>query len=528
MTYHYQRWSIRRTEVIETALWVLVFGAMTNAAAILWNHCLCHTMVDDDYNDSSSDAEEQYLTSVVEETEFSQSSRLSVDAPLTVATTTTVRQEQPPTAPRLHYREPIPRQLFQRPTSDENDLIVERTQPRRQWSSDSSQEFAHEDYQEPSILRQELEGQRRRHNDAPPRSSSSSIDDEALARRLAAQLNSEPRYVQADQALAARLAAELNDQPMVEDEPQDEQLAAQLAASLRVNDVTLELPDAYSIEEQRRILERIQRENEQRQLQQAMSVSAHNHRRSSAPPSMPPRPASDHDERPWPSEPPRRTGMEQDSRNGWRTSLSANDERYLEAFERQFRPRGSNGGSNHSTPPRPTYRSSSLYASTPSPLHRSLLSASSHSTASFGGLNTSNHSYSSVPRYSSSTSTDWETSQHLAMAEYQRSQSAYPWQPQQQQQPPQRIITPTESSPLYPDLSSHSAHYRRSDLLSQGVDETARAVREGRAHIVQCQGCYTRLQAPIDYALVYCPSCGVVSPGISRMLERPRAAYDGT
>jgi predicted RNA-binding Zn-ribbon protein involved in translation (DUF1610 family) len=59
------------------------------------------------------------------------------------------------------------------------------------------------------------------------------------------------------------------------------------------------------------------------------------------------------------------------------------------------------------------------------------------------------------------------------------------------------------------------SHHRRQDMVRRGLVETQRAVQEGRAHVVRCQGCGERLQAPVHYSLVYCPTCGVISPGQS-------------
>lgn len=51
------------------------------------------------------------------------------------------------------------------------------------------------------------------------------------------------------------------------------------------------------------------------------------------------------------------------------------------------------------------------------------------------------------------------------------------------------------------------------DLLQRGHMETRVAIDEGRSHVVLCQGCNSRLHAPMSYALVFCPSCHTVSPG---------------
>ncbi len=49
----------------------------------------------------------------------------------------------------------------------------------------------------------------------------------------------------------------------------------------------------------------------------------------------------------------------------------------------------------------------------------------------------------------------------------------------------------------------------------RGNEETQVAIATGRAHVVICQGCRTRLHAPKRYSLVLCPSCNIISPGLS-------------
>jgi hypothetical protein len=63
---------------------------------------------------------------------------------------------------------------------------------------------------------------------------------------------------------------------------------------------------------------------------------------------------------------------------------------------------------------------------------------------------------------------------------------------------------------------------RRLALVRRGQQETAEAVRANQAHVVECRGCRSRMQAPIHYALVYCTQCGVVSPGQEVVRGRPR------
>ena len=68
------------------------------------------------------------------------------------------------------------------------------------------------------------------------------------------------------------------------------------------------------------------------------------------------------------------------------------------------------------------------------------------------------------------------------------------------------------------------------DLVRMGLLETQRAVQEGYAHIVECQGCGGRLQAPVHYSLVYCPACGVISPGltVNRNRDRDRSSLSSS
>ncbi|KAG7370822.1 hypothetical protein IV203_019392 [Nitzschia inconspicua] len=52
----------------------------------------------------------------------------------------------------------------------------------------------------------------------------------------------------------------------------------------------------------------------------------------------------------------------------------------------------------------------------------------------------------------------------------------------------------------------------RENLLVKGAIETQQAIATGRAHTVRCITCEARLQAPVSYALVYCPRCETISP----------------
>lgn len=62
------------------------------------------------------------------------------------------------------------------------------------------------------------------------------------------------------------------------------------------------------------------------------------------------------------------------------------------------------------------------------------------------------------------------------------------------------------------------------ELLQRGSLETQEAIANGRAHVVQCQGCLGRLHAPMSYALVYCPQCHTVSPGQTYLARDDRSS----
>ena len=53
---------------------------------------------------------------------------------------------------------------------------------------------------------------------------------------------------------------------------------------------------------------------------------------------------------------------------------------------------------------------------------------------------------------------------------------------------------------------------RRSQLETRGATETRQAISNGDSHVVKCNGCSRRLQAPLHYSLVFCPKCQTVSP----------------
>jgi len=95
-----------------------------------------------------------------------------------------------------------------------------------------------------------------------------------------------------------------------------------------------------------------------------------------------------------------------------------------------------------------------------------------------------------IPATMAAPASDWEQSQQMALSEYQ----------------------PHHSEPRQERAEDD---VQRQEMLRRGQEETERAIRSGQAHVVQCQGCRGRLQAPVHYSLVYCPTCGVVSPGQS-------------
>ena len=83
---------------------------------------------------------------------------------------------------------------------------------------------------------------------------------------------------------------------------------------------------------------------------------------------------------------------------------------------------------------------------------------------------------------------------------------------------------PTPSS--HRSISYTAPEYKQGSenpLLQRGSLETQEAIANGRAHVVQCQGCLGRLHAPMSYALVYCPKCHTVSPGQTYLARDNRA-----
>ena len=51
----------------------------------------------------------------------------------------------------------------------------------------------------------------------------------------------------------------------------------------------------------------------------------------------------------------------------------------------------------------------------------------------------------------------------------------------------------------------------RDVLVREGQSETRAAIRQGQSQIVTCHGCFGKLHAPVNCALVFCPTCNTVS-----------------
>ncbi|GKY97705.1 hypothetical protein MPSEU_000728700 [Mayamaea pseudoterrestris] len=118
---------------------------------------------------------------------------------------------------------------------------------------------------------------------------------------------------------------------------------------------------------------------------------------------------------------------------------------------------------------------------------------------------------------------DWEFSQRQELLELERQRMLRLQQMGRAQLSPSVMEMQERNHYLWQEnhlvsslpLTSPSSHdlWAQSDLLRRGQVMTQRAVLSGRSHIILCQGCGNRLQAPVHSSLVYCPSCGVVSPG---------------
>ena len=61
---------------------------------------------------------------------------------------------------------------------------------------------------------------------------------------------------------------------------------------------------------------------------------------------------------------------------------------------------------------------------------------------------------------------------------------------------------------------------RQSLLETKGETETRVSISDGTSHSVKCQGCNRRLLAPMNYSLVFCPKCRIVSPVWSQFTSR--------
>jgi hypothetical protein len=113
-------------------------------------------------------------------------------------------------------------------------------------------------------------------------------------------------------------------------------------------------------------------------------------------------------------------------------------------------------------------------------------------------------------------SDDWQARQRAAFEEFERKQReamAQPrQQPQQQQQNHHQQIDSTSSSIIFDCHSTTGSVLSVDSALVRGRQETEEAIRTGQAHVVRCHGCSSRLRAPTQYNLVYCPRCGHVSP----------------
>jgi ribosomal protein L37AE/L43A len=385
---------------------------------------------------------------------------------------------------------------------------------------------------------QELQGRRRSspdvteaHADAgrQPLQSRTSLShleaDEAIARILQEELDAEQRRTD-EESLRAALALQRQE---------EEELATRQHQAVTNNNFPpLVFPEGTSMDEQRHILEQIRQQQEEAQLLQALNMSSHGSPdvtgamanvpspQINAPASRIPQVA--HPPRYPPPQPhayPHRRSTSHDAHfaddfsdyggsvRGGSVSSADNNHRLpslgstqsfgsvqpaatfptssmSDAFERQFRPRDTSLSQSQ-----PSSQRHRLTSSSGSFRHRP--AGNGHDALAPNGVNSGSSTYR----------TEWELSQQEALREFQ--QQKY----QQEQSHPYRAAI-QQSAPTIP-----SSPGTQMDLVRRGAAETARAVQIGRAHIVQCQNCQARLQAPIQYALVYCPSCGMVSPGRS-------------
>jgi hypothetical protein len=343
--------------------------------------------------------------------------------------------------------------------------------------------------------------------------------DEAIARILQEEMDAE-QHRSEEESLRAALALQRQEEEAL--------LAQSRQASSHEILLPLALSDGTSIEEQQRILKQIRAQQEEKLLHQALNLSSHNspsdvtHSMATEPSILSnqigapvqPRFHQWHQPRFPPPQPhayPHRRTMSVETpgdfsptANGshmnndylvspaFRTNQSegaqpsVSSSTMSEAFERQFRPRDD------------------LLSRRDASLQQASMSGSFRRRPVSSSL------------ASGPTRPAWELSQQEALEEIQR----------HQHQREQSTRLHAREQPLVPMIPLIPA--AELDLVRRGATETARAVEGGRAHIVQCQNCRARLQAPIQYALVYCPNCGMVSPGRSYVPTLGGAPTSGT
>lgn len=376
----------------------------------------------------------------------------------------------------------------------------------------------------PSTDLAESHADARREQPLQSRTSLSHLEaDEAIARILQEELDAEQRRTE-EESLRAALALQRQEE--------EELNTRQQHSSTNDNLLPLVLPEGTSMDEQRRILEQIRQQQEEAQLRQALNMSSHSSPdvtcvmangpslQINAPGNRSP-PVS-HVPRYPPPQPhayPHRRSTSHgahfaddfseygESVRGGSVNSTDGDHRLpslgstqsfgsvqpaatfpsssmSDAFERQFRPRDASWA-------QPSAQRHRLASSSDSFRHRP------------NGSGPDTLPPNSVDHRHSAYRPEWERSQQEALREFQQQKYL-----QEQPHPYRGAIQ--QLSPTIPYSPASQL-----DLVRRGAAETARAVQVGRAHIVQCQNCQARLQAPIQYALVYCPSCGMVSPGRS-------------
>ena len=398
------------------------------------------------------------------------------------------------------------------------------------------------------------------------------LDDEELARRLQEEEESPPAFIKEDEELARRLQEceePLRRPESLEMESQDEQLARKLQqeeeaeervrAEMRRREAEQAAPfptealqlagdnrgGENSIEEQSRILERIRLEDERKQMEWALQ-DAQGDRSLMSPEGIarnPPPPQSEYmlpPPRDYSTTPPPREygeamsssrdlGYHRPNRRGFSPPTSTTPRDYpLPTRDYVVPPRNhvayGNGPpqrgygiptSRDSLPPPRDYPSSSRdhhagtassidYAQTPAEFPGAVYSPYPHER----DVRARN-----VPMTTSSTA-GWQESQQHALSEhsYRRRQINRPASPPSNRSLPPLSTAGTMDRSLRGErghsdtLTEHELERRQ--IVQKGQEETANAIRTGQSHVVLCRGCNARLQAPIQYALVYCPSCG--------------------